>query len=78
LIDQSLAHPAHPVPEPETSEERRLRTLEDRYRNELMDEQERLELRDRILKLRRKLETASETVDTHHSCLERSLPSSNF
>src|SRR5215218_73393 len=40
----------------ETAEERRLRTLEDRYRNELMSEEERLELRDRILKLRKKLE----------------------
>ena len=78
MIDRSLAQPAHPVPAPETPEERRLRALEDRYRNELMDEQERLELRDRILKLRRKLETAAETVDVHHSCLERSLPSPNL
>ena len=74
---RSLAH-SRTVPAPETPEERRLRTLEDRYRNELIDEEERLELRDRILKLRRMLETAAETVDAHHSCLERSLPSPNL
>jgi hypothetical protein len=33
----------------------RLAKLEGRYRNELMDEDERQELRDRILKLRRRL-----------------------
>ena len=61
----ALAHPSTP----ETAEERRLRALEDRYRNELMSEEERLELRDRILKLRRNLETPTDTVDAHHSCL---------
>ena len=48
-----------------------LACLEDRYRNELMDEEERLVLRDRINRLRRKVETTGETVDTHHSGLER-------
>jgi 5-methylcytosine-specific restriction endonuclease McrA len=38
---------------------------------ELVGEEERLELRDRINRLRRKAETAGETVDTHHSGLER-------
>jgi hypothetical protein len=76
LIDRSLAHPARPST-PGTAEERRLRALKDRYRNELMDEQERCELRDRILKLGRKLETAAETVGAHHSCSERALPSPN-
>jgi hypothetical protein len=45
-----------------------LACLEDRYRNELVGEEERLELRDR---LRRKTETTGETVNTHHSGLER-------
>ena len=40
-------------------------------RNELMGEAERLELRDRIGRMKRKLETAEETVDTIHSGLER-------
>ncbi len=34
-----IAHPAHPST-PETPEERRLRALEDRYRNELMGEED--------------------------------------
>lgn len=62
----TIAHPSSL----ETTEERRLRALEDRYRNELMSEEERCELRDRILKLRRKLETSAETVDAQHSSLE--------
>lgn len=33
--------------------ERRLARLEDRYRNELTDEEERLELRDRIRQLKK-------------------------
>jgi predicted RNase H-like nuclease (RuvC/YqgF family) len=45
--------------------------LEDRYRNELMGKDERLQLRDRIRRLKRKLETAEETVDAIHSGLER-------
>jgi predicted RNase H-like nuclease (RuvC/YqgF family) len=48
-----------------------LTRLEDRYRNELTGEEERLELRDRIRRLKRKLETAEETVDAIHSGLER-------
>ena len=47
-----------------------LACLEDRYRNELLSEEERLELRDRINQLRRKTETTGETVDAHHSGLE--------
>ena len=43
-----------------------------------MSEEERLELRDRILKLRKKLEAPAETVDTHHSCLESSMVSSDL
>ena len=57
---------------------RRLRALEDRYRNELMGEEERCELRDRILKLKRKLETPAETVDAQHSCLESPTTSSDL
>jgi hypothetical protein len=41
------------------------------YRNELVGEEARLELRDRIRRLKRKLETAEETVDAIHSGLER-------
>jgi hypothetical protein len=48
-----------------------LACLEDRYRNELMGEEERMEFRDRINRLRRKAETTAETVDAHHSGLER-------
>jgi hypothetical protein len=48
-----------------------LASLEDRYRNELLGEEDRLELRDRNNRLRRKAETTAETVDTHHSGLER-------
>jgi hypothetical protein len=55
MANPSLAHAVQPIPTPETAEERHLRALEDRYRSELMDDQERLELRDHILKLTRKL-----------------------
>ena len=48
-----------------------LACLDDLYRNELMGEEERLELRDRIKWIRRKVETTAETVDTHFSGLER-------
>jgi len=48
-----------------------LARLEDRYRNELMGEGARLELRDEIRRLKRKLETPAETVDAIHSGLER-------
>jgi len=42
--------PAHP-----STEEKRLGKLEERYRHELMGDEERLELRERILRLRRHL-----------------------
>ena len=48
-----------------------LASLEDRYRNELVGEEERLVLRDRINRLRRKAETTAEMVDPHQSGLER-------
>ncbi len=70
----TIAHPSSL----ETTEERRLRALEDRYRNELMGEEERCLLRDRILKLRRKLEMPAETADAQHSCLESLTTSSNL
>ena len=61
-----------PVGTTETTEERQLLAcLEDLYRNELMGEEARLELRDRIRRLKRKLETVEETVDAIHSGLER-------
>ena len=42
--------PAHP-----STAEKRLAVLEERLAHELMDDEERAELRDRILRLRRKL-----------------------
>ena len=61
-----------PVGTTETAEERQLLArLEDRYRNEVMCEEARLKLRDRIRRLKRKLEAAAETVDAIHSGLER-------
>ena len=65
-------------PTRETGQERRLRALEERYRNELMGEEERLKLRESILKLRRKLEAPDETVDAHHSSLEGLTTSSDL
>lgn len=41
--------PAHPA-------ETRLAKLEDRYRHEIMGEEERLELRERIIRLKKKTE----------------------
>jgi hypothetical protein len=41
--------PAHP------STEEKLAKLEERYRHELMDEDERLELAERIIRIRRRL-----------------------
>jgi HNH endonuclease len=41
------------------------------YRYEMMGEEARSEPRDRIRRLKRKLETAAETVDAIHSGLER-------
>jgi hypothetical protein len=49
----------------------KLAALEERYKHELLDLEERLELRDRIKQLKRKAETTGETVDAHHSGLER-------
>ena len=72
--DSASAHPSTS----EAPEERRLRALEDHYRNELMNEEERLELRERILLSRRKLEAPAETVDAHHSCLESLTTSSDL
>ena len=43
--------PAHPS----TEGEAKLAKLEERYRHELMDDEERQELRDRVLRLRRSL-----------------------
>jgi hypothetical protein len=40
---------------PKVTPEERLEKLEERYRHELMDEEERQELRDRVLALRRRL-----------------------
>ena len=37
----------------------RLRKLEERYAHELLPEEERLELRERILRLKKKLETTA-------------------
>jgi len=48
----STSAPAHPP----TAEE--LAKLEERCRHELMDDDERMELRDRILRLRRRLRLA--------------------
>jgi hypothetical protein len=42
--------PAHP-----STEEKKLAKLEERYRHELMDDEQRQELRDRVLRLRRRL-----------------------
>jgi hypothetical protein len=63
LIDQSLAQPAHETTTSEQDERaslarmcRILREAEERYRNELMDDEERLLLLDRIKRLRRRLE----------------------
>ncbi len=61
-----------PVGTTNTAEEHQLLArLEDRYRSELMGEEERLELRERIGRMRRNLESATETVDAQHSGLER-------
>jgi hypothetical protein len=40
---------------PAGTEHKRRAALKDRYRHELMDDEERQELRDRILRLRRRL-----------------------
>ncbi len=43
----------------ETTIAEKLRELEERYRHELFPEEERLELRERILKLKKKIETTA-------------------
>jgi hypothetical protein len=49
-----------------------LTEAEERYRRELLDPEERLELRDRIARLkRRNTEAAAETLEAHHSGLDR-------
>ena len=49
-----------------------LAEAEERYRREFLDDDERLELRDRIARLkRRNAETAAETVEAHHAGLDR-------
>ena len=48
------------APAQPSTEEKRLAKLEERYRHEIMDdEEERLELRDRIIRLRRRLRASS-------------------
>jgi hypothetical protein len=44
-----------PRPKVPSEAEKRLALLEERYRHELMDDEERQELRDRVSALRRKL-----------------------
>jgi hypothetical protein len=55
-------------------DERRIRRILEeavnRFNNELMDDEERLEVLDRIKWLRRAVETDAETVDGAHSGLE--------
>ena len=67
-----------PAP-PSTPKAERLRTAralalkeaEERFNNELMDDEERMLLLDRIRRLRRLVETNAETVDSVHSGLDR-------
>ena len=56
---------------PEVVEEQDLRALEERYRGERMEEEERLELRDQIRRLRCKEETNAEMANTQRSGLGR-------
>jgi hypothetical protein len=51
---RSIRTPEVPASPPSTEEER-LARLEERLRHELMDDEERQELRDRVLALRRRL-----------------------
>ena len=62
MVEQSLAQPAHHVPAPEERSARKrmhrvLKEAEERYRHELMDDDERLLLRERIIRLKKKLAT---------------------
>jgi hypothetical protein len=56
-------------------DERRIRRILEeavnRFNNELLDDEERLEVLDRIKRLRRAVETGAETVDAVHSGLDR-------
>ncbi len=51
MSTKSLAHPTRPIT-------RKIATLEERYRHELMSVEERLELRERILRLKAKARAA--------------------
>jgi hypothetical protein len=48
-----------------------LKEAEERYRNELMEDEERMVLLDRIRRLRRAVEPNAEIVDAVHSGLDR-------
>lgn len=54
MIDRRVHRPSRPRSEAPESPEARLARLEKRYRHELMGEEERCELQDRIAKLGRK------------------------
>jgi hypothetical protein len=47
MATKESSAPAHP-----STEEKKLATLEEKYHHEIMDDEERQELRDRILRLR--------------------------
>jgi hypothetical protein len=59
----------------QSAKERRMARIlaeaEDRYRNELMEDSERMMLLDRIKRLRWAVETVEESVDSVHSGLDR-------
>ena len=68
--------PAPPSTQPKAERLRTARTLalkeaEERFRHELMDDEERMLLLDRIRRLRRAVETDAESVDAIHSGLDR-------
>ncbi len=48
-----------------------LKEAEERFRHELMDDEERLEVLDHVKRLRRAVETDADTVDAIHSGLDR-------
>ena len=67
---------APPSTQPKAERLRTARTLalkeaEERFRHELMSDEERQLLLDRIRRLRRAVETNAETVDAVHSGLDR-------
>jgi hypothetical protein len=59
----------------QSAKERRMARIlaeaEDRYRNELMEDSERMMLLDRIKRLRWAVETVEESVDSVHSGLDQ-------